>query len=230
MKIETIKVGQSIDLIPFNRSINPNVSLRNSLRKYGFIDPIKLIRTSIFGKKDNLYVIDGQHRYNEGKILRMSIPYIELGVFDDLPGLVNLMATLNNTQRKWNSDNYVDCYCAIGNSNYLYLRTIKGKTGFTYDALSYIYTGTSKTINIKNGTFTILDKNKGDLVLSYVQDILKTSKFPIRAVRGFVSFYNQIKDYNHQKFIRNLKSNIPLLSDCMETTQFANMFQIIYKK
>lgn len=230
MKTEYLKSNQLLQLIPFNREIKPNIGLRKSIQTYGFLGSIVVVKTSIFGTKDGLYILDGQHRYNEAKFLGIdNIPYTIIKL-DEQSKIVALMASLNNTANKWTNDHYANCYCAVGDSNYLYLRRIKGETGFSYPVLLNIYTGNTKsTLDFKKGKISINTTN-GDEILSYICDIFKIKSLKERSMRAFVLFYRNTKNYNHSKFINNFKHSLPILDDCMETTQFYNKFIEMYKK
>lgn len=225
-----LKKGKSLERLPFNREILPNLKLQQSLKEFSFVDSVKLIKTSLWGGKDKLFIIDGQHRYNEGFRLEMDIPCSVVLESNDIHKIVKLMSIYNNTQRKWTLDNFVDCYCELAISDYIYLKNKKRETGYTYATLVAVYSGLKSTSNLKNGTFKINDVGRGDSILSYTKDILKITKLPMRSILGFIMFFNNIKDYNHLRFIKNLSSNLSMLDNCIETMQYSDKFNDIYKR
>lgn len=233
MKLEIKHLGKNeiLNVVPFNRQYKKNPGLEESLRKNGFIEQLKVVKTSYFGST-GLYIIDGMHRYNLGLLLNLEIPYTIVAETDKIEDIVGLMAVYNNTQRKWVLDNYVECYANTGNSSYIFLRNRKTQSKLTYSSLAIIYSGgSSKSEELRNGSYKIPNSDKGDLLLSYIIDLKKLKKMPERAsVQGFVKFYNSVKNYNHMKFINNLSLSLPIMNDCLETAQFASKFNEIYYK
>ena len=66
--------------------------------------------------------------------------------------------------------------------------------------------------------------------MNYVTDLFNIKTLKERSIRAFVSFYRNTPDYDHKKFTTKFKYSLPLLEDCMETTQFYNKFVEIYNK
>jgi hypothetical protein len=230
MEIFKLKKNQVIKIIPFNREINNRPALAKSLNKYGLINPIKVILTSAFSGKNELYVIDGQHTYNECKRENIDVYYMIVLESDDIPEIVNLMGILNNTQEGWVCDNYIKCYTYVQNPHYLYLVAKKKDTRFSYPVLNTIYGTGRSTKSLKNGSFQIIDKEKGDLICDYVMAINKIKVLSMKAVIGFKNFYDALNNYNHERFLRNLSNHITVLDDCIEIIQFSEKFVTIYNR
>ncbi len=232
LALKHLKTNQSLEIIPFNREVKSNKALRDSLRKYGFMDSIKVIETSLFGKNKGLYIVDAQHRYYEGKILELEIPYTIVAKTDKLSEIVDIMSIYNNTGRKWVNDDYANCYCAIGKSEYLYLRAKRGETKLSYAALLNIYCGGDNGQcykRFREGNIK-LNIESGDILLKYSISLFKIKSLSERSLRAFIPFVKSINNYDNDKFLRNLKYSLPLLDDCLETTQFYDKFVEVYNK
>lgn len=229
LKMEFLKKGETIEYLPFNRTVTANLELQESLREYGFLDPIKVIESSLWSGKKRLYIIDGHHRYNEAYRMGMKIYYIKILESNNIFEIVKVAGILNNIQRKWLLTDFVRCYCELAICDYMYLRRKQQDTGYTYATLTNIYSGQGATA-LKRGKFKIPDVNKGDLILSYCKDVLSLIKLPMRSILGFASFYNNIKNYDHERFMKNLKSNLSLLDNCIERSQYAEKFTNIYNR
>ena len=230
--METIKLkkNQVLKIIPFNREIGSRPALAKSLNEFGLINPIKVILTSAFSGKNELYMIDGQHTYSECILEKIEVYYNVVLISDDIPQIVRLMGILNNTQEGWTCDNYIKCYTYVQNPHYLYLVSKKKDTRFSYPVLNTIYGTGRSTKSLKDGTFQIVDKEKGDLICNYVMDINKIKVLPMKAVIGFKYFHDSINNYNHERFLRNLSSHINVLDECFETIQFSEKFVTIYNR
>ena len=113
--METIKLkkNQVLKIIPFNREIGSRPALAKSLNEFGLINPIKVILTSAFSGKNELYMIDGQHTYSECILEKIEVYYNVVLISDDIPQIVRLMGILNNTQVGWTRDNYIKWYTYV---------------------------------------------------------------------------------------------------------------------
>ena len=162
----------------------------------------------------------------------MEIPYIIIKESESLPEIVDIMSKLNNCFKKWTNDHYANCYCAVGMSDYIFLRTKKGQTKLSYASLLNIYHGTdsgSGYKKFKEGNIKI-NIESGDIMLKYVLSMFKVKNLSERSLRAFVPFCKSITNYDHDKFLNNFKRSLPVMDDCFETTQFYNKFVEIYNK
>lgn len=68
-------------------------------------------------KGDKLDIVDGQHRFAVSKKIKSPVYYIlaeELTLYD--------IARMNSNTEKWKAKDFINCYCELGNKDYISLR------------------------------------------------------------------------------------------------------------
>jgi len=174
-----------------NRSLNLSnlKKIEESIRKFGLLQPI--ITTS------SGYILDGQHRFEALKKLKMPVDYIISYNADDYAVIES-----NKIRKGWKTMDYVDYWSS--NQNYdisLLKKQISKWSKYTsIGSISAAYTRESKVnVLIQNGKYRI-DLNFGNdimsdcLFLTEVSDKAFSSKF-IRALK-FIKLRNKNFDIN----------------------------------
>jgi hypothetical protein len=148
---------------------------------------------------------------------------------EDIPFIVNMMASLNNSSLKWILDDYVNAYATLCCKEYEKLRAHKLATGLSY-SISALILGESNHNAIKNGTFKATSKD-ADKVTSDLIDVISflgtnNSKF----MKSFVKFRRSPSiSYNHTTFMQKLAQNKASMKLVHDETAMRSMLEELYK-
>lgn len=220
MKTQTLKKNskQSFSyLAGINRPINPAqvTKLAQSVTKMGIIRPVVVAYIAFIDGIKKLYIIDGQHLFNALIRNNMDIPYVVIDV-KDKKDLVEKIALLNASSKNWSMLDYIIAWASLSN-DYVKLNHYYQVYDIDLTTLATILLGNSVdgsgTVNtIKNGKFKIVDEKFNVSILDNVTDLLKVIPRVERnnnryATREYIKFLRTTKNYNHKKFIDNLKKN-----------------------
>jgi hypothetical protein len=215
--------------LPFNRAINMKhiTALLNSMITYGILRVPVILRTTIFGKKDD-YILDAQHMVSA--LIKADVKEVPCIVIEEnnITQIINTMAALNNTLSTWKIDDYVNAFTHMpGKEDYKLLKVHHLSTGFNYTVSSKILNGT--TGGIKNGKFKLNCTDADDMTKNLIE---VTSLFDTNSCKfmlAYLTFARSVKKYDHKKFMqfaaRSKKQFI--ISD--DTTMMVNLFHGIYK-
>lgn len=173
-------------------------------------------------------IIDGQHRFQVCKELGLPIYYLmteNLGLSE--------VQILNANTKNWKLDDYIDGYCDMGLPEYCYLQTQMRKTGYGMTILLAIFASGgvsgSSIENLKSGVLELPHKNRGLVILQWINDFKKYYEGADR--RTFVLALVQlfaIKGYNHEKMIQKLQYQSMKLVDCTNTKTYLALLEEIY--
>ena len=220
MKTQTLKKDskQSFSyLAGLNRPINPAqvTKLAESVTKMGIIRPVVVAYIAFVDGVKKLYIIDGQHLFNELIRNNIDIPYVIIDV-KDKKDLVEKIALLNASSKNWSMLDYITAWASLSN-DYIKLNHYYQVYDIDLTTLATILLGNSVdgsgTVNtIKSGKFKIVDEKFNVSILDNVTDLLKVIPRVERnnnryATREYIKFLRTTKNYNHKKFIENLKKN-----------------------
>jgi len=220
VKTQTLKKNskQSFSyLAGINRPINPAqvTKLAQSVTKMGIIRPVVVAYIAFIDGIKKLYIIDGQHLFNALIRNNMDIPYVVIDV-KDKKDLVEKIALLNASSKNWSMLDYIIAWASLSN-DYVKLNHYYQVYDIDLTTLATILLGNSVdgsgTVNtIKNGKFKIVDEKFNVSILDNVTDLLKVIPRVERnnnryATREYIKFLRTTKNYNHKKFIDNLKKN-----------------------
>ena len=166
----------------------------------------------ITGKKE-WYIIDGQHLYHALMRNGQDIPYVIVEI-KDKADLVEKIALLNASSKTWTTQDYINAWGSL-KTDYVklneYLNRYDFERTFTAAILMNCSTdGSNITRHIKKGTFEIINEEVNVKILDYVTDLLKIiprqNRFENNYVcREFVNFVKNCPDYNHERFMSNVK-------------------------
>lgn len=217
-KTEKVKV-KDIKALPFNRVISMKQAdrLLNSMVNNGILrDPV-LIKGKLNTSKVGYWTADGQHML--AALTKIDHPSVTCKIIEtnDLPTIVNIMASLNNVNLRWVLDDYVAAYAALCNKQYEQLRMHKTSTGLNYAISALILGENNNHGTIKDGSFKVTAKD-ADKVTSDLIDVISflgtnNSKF----MKAFIRFRRSPNvEYNHKIFMQKLaqnKSQVKLVHD-----------------
>ena len=196
----------------------------------------KLVKSiSSFGQllpgviNDKYEVIDGQHRLSAAKILGKPFKFIIV------PGLsINQVIEVNNSQKTWTSEDFLQSYIERGNENYKTLDRFRK----AYDKLSLMNIRALLGDNRLSGSF-----EEGGLEI-HDYDIIRANKianfiykianvYPNYNRRSFItaviSMYKTPK-FEESTFLRHLLANRNGLYDCINIKNYLRCFESLYNK
>lgn len=184
--------------------------------------------------KVEYYCIDGNHTRNS--LHRMNLPIkieiVEL-VDDTRLNLVQAMAVLNNSNKAWSPDNYLNSYAKLDIYEYKKMRNIKRETGLTISDIQRIFLGRGKEQDFKQGLAVFNDENNSQRLLDATMKIKLYVPNKAFTRRAFYKLCENTCDYD--KFAdaiirtsKNLKKGYSSFSENEAT--FELQLVTIYKK
>jgi len=185
---------------------------------------------------DKMQVIDGQHRLEAARRLNLEIYY---EVQKDLK--VSDIILLNNNQKQWKLDDYLNYWCENGNDEYLKLKRYLEETHLKINlALKLLNGNTGQTgPRFRSGKFVFPDEKNMEeikgvmdniiLIKDYIKKklpsiafITKTSNF----TTALVEFLN-IKSNDFETFFKKFQFKLDLLRPCSRKIDYYLIFREI---
>lgn len=207
-------------LAGLNRSIIPHhvTKMSVSVDKMGVVRPVIVATISFITGKPVTYIIDGQHLYTCCLRNKIDIPYIEIDI-EDKVDLVEKIALLNSSSKSWSMQDYVTAWGSL-KEDYVKLNRYFQIYDFEFGIIASILNnqslnshvgGAKVNKKVKNGTFEIIDEKQNVQILDYLTDVLRIVNRQTRVENRYISseyvnFYRNCQDYDHKKFIKNLKA------------------------
>ena len=206
-----------------NRDIN--IAHKNRLKKS--IEEESLCVPIIVNEK--FQIIDGQTRYECWKELKKPVFYTKVNGYG-----LSQVQRLNSNIRNWSLKDFTDCYCDLGNEQYIKYRAFKNQFGFDdYSSIALLQGNNSGSganfNNFRIGKFKIKSYSKAS---KNAEKIIKVGKFyDGYKRRGFV--FALLHLFNHPKFSLNqllnkLTYQSRKLVDCTNKEQYIALLQEIY--
>lgn len=180
-------------------------------------------------------VIDGQHRLEAARILGVPIYYT-----------INNQATdqdlilLNNVQKPWTLDDYLNYWCSKGKREYLLFRDTVKRYGLSVSRTLMFYTGSrsEKSREFKSGELKAVPMAMIDETLHTIKDIkaylAEKLVAPSRSflerehfMRALIMFLKH-PEINKELLFKKLEVKMSLLRVCTNATEYVKILQDIY--
>ena len=121
-KAELKKLLEEKNLLEFNRDIQPRhvEKMRNSVRDCGVLRLPVIGDVSAFDSRGTV-IVDGQHLCKAlvtSPAGEHSTISVIIKVYKSKRQLIDDISKLNNTQKSWNDENYLEAWCKYGKTNY----------------------------------------------------------------------------------------------------------------
>ena len=213
-------------VMPGNRPVNKlHVKrLSQSMEEKHLMSPILV--------NEKMQVIDGQHRLEAQKSLKLPVFYIVNKGYGKKETHM-----LNSNSKDWKNDDFMDAYANQGLKDYITYREFKKEYGFGHRECQNMLLGTLQTQHdhyFRSGKFKILCI---DTARRYAEQILMCKDLYVTNPslgyrrRGFVNalltaFRNPY--YDHSVFIRKLRYQNTKLVDCTNEKGYLTLIEIIY--
>ena len=206
-----------------NRDIN--IAHKNRLKKS--IEEESLCVPIIVNEK--FQIIDGQTRYECWKELKKQIIYTKVKGYG-----LSQVQRLNSNIRNWSLKDFTDCYCDLGNVQYIKYRAFKNQYGFDdYSSIALLqanHSGSGANFRFfRTGKFKI--KSYKDACIN-AEKIMKVGEFyDGYKRRGFVfALLHLFKNpkFSLDQLLKKLTYQSRKLVDCTNKEQYIALLQEIY--
>lgn len=143
----------------FNRAFSLRQGLVDSMRTFGFMEPIIVCHnTSLSGVKE-LYVLDGQHRAMAAQYLNIDFYAFYIGEIESKEEIVKRIAKYNNSSSPWKVVTYCEAWAEMGLKDFSTLIRIAKTNGYTVTPVASLLSGhlgcKNGSSSLKDGTFSI---------------------------------------------------------------------------
>jgi len=176
---------------------------------------------------ENYEIIDGQHRFDVIKELKLPLHYIICQGYG-----LNEVHILNQNSKTWNADDYLTGYCNLGNKEYIKYREFKETYDIGHNECMTLLTGitTKSQVDIfYTGTFKI--KNYNEACKTIEKILLIEPYYTGVKRRSFIYAMLQLfknPNFEFTEFLQKLKCQPTALVDCVNTSQYVSLIEEIY--
>jgi len=220
MKIRTTTNYNQFKQLTGNRSINQShkARLMESMREN--------YRFTVITVNENYEVIDGQHRLACAKELSLPVHYVVCKGY----GLSDVQQ-LNANLKRWTTNDYLEGYCEMDNSNYLFYRLFKNKYKLGHNECMRLLSGSNsyKFDDFRNGEFKVADSAKA---VDYAEKIVALEDlYPGVRRRSFVFAMIDLLDlpqFDYGRFRAKLERQRAKMHDCTSVDQYKDLIETIY--
>lgn len=172
MKILTETNYRKFRFIVGNRDILPK-KIENLIKSYN--NGINLFPFCPILVNKDMYVIDGQHRLEACKKLKIDVHYTIIPDFT-----IQQIAEINSTMTKWSMKDYMQAYAKTGRKDYEILELFRSKYELGYAmAIALLMNGTSSVYGtnfldeFRAGRFCIKYRDKAEKIMKHVVDYVQ---------------------------------------------------------
>jgi hypothetical protein len=176
-------------------------------------------------KKNKYFVIDGQHLVKA--LIELDLP-IRCRVNENKSEteITQLMIDLNNTSKSWKLEDYVHGWKESGKKDYRVLENahtvIYADIQLSVIIQAYTQQNRAKaTKMVKEGTFTIVDRAKGEFYIDCVYDCSNFLPNTRQLNEALIKLMLSLDTYDHKRMIKNLKSAVKHKLDFSHTSEKA---------
>lgn len=207
---------------PVNGNRNKNMLHLNRLKKS--ISDNYLFTAIIVN--ENYEIIDGQHRFEAIKELKLPLNYIIMKGYT-----LREVQILNANSKNWNAEDYLEGYCNLGFKDYIVYRNFKNKYNFGHnECMSLLSNSRDVKLNLfyegKFKVYNLLEaEKKADLILltePYYKNCRRRSY-----VYAMIALFNN-PNFIFSDFLQKLKIQPTALQDCNNQTSYLSLIEEIY--
>lgn len=117
-------------------------------------------------------VIDGNHTRHQSHRMGLPLNVVIVELDDDTRlNLVLYMAVLNNSNKAWSNENYLNGFAKLNIYEYKRMLAVKKETGLTVTDLQYIFLGRGNEKNFKSGLAVFPDEKNSQSLLDATMKI-----------------------------------------------------------
>jgi hypothetical protein len=184
----------------------------------------------------DMYVIDGQHRLEACKRMKLPVYYC---VVEKIT--LNQIAKINSSQNKWNMNDFFNCFIQTGIKDYKTLKEFKEKydisTGIAAQLLMYGTVndagGGSVSEDFREGLFRIQKRESAEKIMKTAYDYQNVADLSIIKNRNFLRAIQELlrsKEYNHQEVIDKLNLRKSVISKKSNFKEYAYQIEELFNR
>lgn len=174
-------------------------------------------------------IIDGQHRFECVKDLKLPLHYIVCDGYG-----LNEVQVLNQNSKTWSAEDYLTGYCNMGNKNYLQYKKFKDKYLFGHNECMAMLSGMNNC-----GGPIFEDFRNGKFKVTHLEDAEHTAEkiwlfkdiydgFKRRSFVYAMLYLFDKPQFEFTEFLNKLKKYPSSLSHCADTKQYISLIEEIY--
>ncbi len=195
----------------FNRKVETrHVSeIVESVKRHGIISFVTVVITDCIDGTKQMYIVDGQHRFEAFRSLGLPILYTVVEA-SDKKEIVRLIADLNKTSRRWSTRNFMEAWSSLKIDDYTQINTALTETKLPITLILEIFSEKDRSFATKmfqDGDFEIINTQKNMAILRDINS-LKNELPRSRELFSCVAVaMRKIKNYSVTKIAKVLTSN-----------------------
>jgi hypothetical protein len=211
--------------MPMNRPITASgvKAMKESVQRNGVLRDVIVV----WDKKKNRYlIVDGQHLSEA--LIELELPVrCRIVECETEAEITQLMIDLNNISKSWKLENYIHGWKESGLKDY---RILENASTVVYPDVqvsviiqAYTQQNRSKaTKMVKLGTFSIVDRNRGDFFIDCVSDCATLLPNTRQMNEALIKLMLSEESYDHKRMIKNIKSAVKKGIEFSLTSEKAN--------
>lgn len=172
-------------------------------------------------------IIDGQHRYEAVKELKLPLFYIVVPNY----GLEEVQR-FNSNQKNFSFEDFLQGYCDLNNEDYIITREFKDRYKLNWDVTLTLLRGNyggDVAADFRNGEFKVRDLKKADAIAQKLEDYSQFYQGYKRRSFGLAFIkISQSPDYNHKQMMDKLRYLSTRLVDCVNVNDYITLLEGIY--
>ena len=196
-----------------------------SIQEHGVVSAINVRPSDTYEGRYEVY--DGQHTLSACKALGVNVVY---NVFEDVSN--KAMITINGKSRKnWQLEDFLHYGVADRMYDYVFLSEMYDKSNIKLTALINMYGGRYSNQSFKKLEWKALTKQRGDDILSYINDLANLYNVEhsrhTRFVWGLCDIYDSGL-YDHKRMLTQMDKCSKLLKKQANPKDYARNIQEVY--
>src|SRR5690606_36071966 len=177
-----------------------------------------------------LWIIDGQHRFEAAKKLGVAIYYKISERFDE-----GDIARINSSADDWKLNDYLDFYVSKNFEDYIIIRDFAQHNDISiYAAIGVLNGGlthlSSKLIKqFEKGEFKVKSLGQAQEIITAINDY--GQYFPHYKSKSFMNAISRLmknEDYDHEKMLHKVSMQHGKLIKCTDVKQYLSLFEEIF--
>ena len=220
MQVKETKNYEMFSSIKGNRPKNQlHLSrLKKSMEEELLVSPIVV--------NEKYQVIDGQHRLQISTELNLPVRYIVCEGYG-----LDEVHRLNQNGKNWTTPEFIEGYANMGYKDFIYLRDFTERMGLNVSSAITLLgdEGGKANQSIKNGTWTITNKDRAEKIgnwVSIIQPYFSRGKQDV-FVRALIRLYNN-PNFEFSVLISKISKQPTSLVPCVNVEQYLTLLEDIY--
>lgn len=210
-------------------SSNREVNNKHVVKLMAAISKKNLLHLNPIVVNADMEVIDGQHRLEAAKRMKLPVYYIQEANIGR-----NDIAGMNSNKKVWTIMDYVNFFAVEGNADFKRFSELCNKhPEITPSWMQSLCSATGKRLTgaIKNGKIDITNLDKAHTWATYFKDYAKyiPTVYSSRFIEGSVSFFTSVK-YDHQVMMQRIRDNQDLILPYATAKEYTRMLRKIFNK